>query len=55
MRRPRTAAAFEQDHGVALYPQRGGLETVTPLAAGAGARYELPGLAASSRQPISCR
>ncbi len=38
---------FERDHGVALYLQRGGLETVTPLSPPAQAlRYELPGLAA---------
>jgi len=38
---------FERNHGVALYLQRGGLETVVPLSPPAQAlRYELPGLAA---------
>ena len=40
-------AAFESRHGVALYLQRGGLDTVTPLTPPAvPLRYELPGLAA---------
>lgn len=40
-------AAFESKHGVALYLQRGGLDTVTPLTPPAvPLRYELPGLAA---------
>ena len=38
---------FEREHGVTLFLQRGGLETVAPLSPPAPAlRYELPGLAA---------
>ena len=38
-------SAFESHHGVALYLQRGGLDTVTPLTPPAAPlRYELPGL-----------
>lgn len=40
-------AAFESAHGVAIYLQRGGLDTVRPLTPPAPAlRYELPGLPA---------
>ena len=40
-------AAFESEHRVALYLQRGGLDTVTPLTLPAvPLRYELPGLPA---------
>jgi 23S rRNA (uracil1939-C5)-methyltransferase len=40
-------SAFESSHGVALYLQRGGLDTVAPLTPPAmPLRYELPGLAA---------
>jgi 23S rRNA (uracil1939-C5)-methyltransferase len=40
-------SAFESEHGVAFYLQRGGLDTVTPLAPpGVPLRYELPGLTA---------
>jgi 23S rRNA (uracil1939-C5)-methyltransferase len=40
-------SAFESEHGVALYLQRGGLDTVTPLTPPAvPLRYELPGLTA---------
>lgn len=38
---------FEREHGVTLFLQRGGLETVAPLSPPAPAlRYDLPGLAA---------
>ena len=40
-------AAFESTHGVVLYLQRGGLDTVTPLSPpSVPLRYELPGLTA---------